>query len=316
MTGPPGIEKVIYSQSQGITNCPHCGRYVGPLEICPFCRKIHRKRPIVFWTKYLTPILAIAGLFGLKLMGDSIGNPLMKIGDLGRTSNFAYIQLEGTVCGEPRFYHAAGSDDPTAGTMEFCLDDGTGQTRVKTYEDATRRILRERKVPGQGDTVHVTGNFQTRTHKHSLIVGSPHEIEIKPTPVSARLTAEELAWADPGAFGDEPRVVVEGTVRKSWNDREKGKYTVVLFLDGGKRKDDQGHYRQVRVELPWAKLEMDGTMPRNANSWDGIPAPGTKLRVTGTAKYKQDKKYPGWRLYLSWATDIEVVGGKEVANEL
>ena len=65
MARPPGIEKVIHSQSNGITDCPTCGRYVGPLEICPFCRAIHRKRPIIFWFKYLTPLLAILGMFGL-----------------------------------------------------------------------------------------------------------------------------------------------------------------------------------------------------------------------------------------------------------
>ncbi len=316
MARPPGIEKVIRSQSNGITDCPTCGRYVGPLEICPFCRAIHRKRPIIVWFKYLTPILAILGMFGLKYMGDTMGNPLMKIGDLGRTSNFAYVQLEGKVCAEPRFYHAAGTDDPTAGTMEFCLDDGSGQTRVKTYEDATRRILRQRKVPSRGDTVHVTGNFQTRTHKHSLIVGSPHEIEITQKPIVANLTSQELAWSAPDSLDDNARVVVEGTLRKSWNDRAKGKYTVVLFLDGGNRKDENGFYRNVRVELPWSRLEMDGTIPRGANSWENIPAKGSKLRVTGVAKYKDSKKYSGWRLYAGWVTDIEVVGGaKEVAND-
>lgn len=310
MTGPPpGIEKIIESQSKDHTKCPSCGRYVGPLELCPYCRAIHRKRPILVALKYSCPILAILGMILLHHLGATIGNPLVKLEDLDRTSNFAYVQLEGTVCEPPRFYHASGSDDPTAGTMEFCLDDGTGRTRVKTYEDATRRVVRQKKVPSTGDTVHITGNFQTRTHKHSIIVGSPDEIEIRKPPVVASLTAPELAWAEAGDFSELDRVEVTGWVSFHYNDRthKAGKYAVVVNVSGGKRRDDNGRKRYLRVELPWSRLELEGVISRNATTWEAIPPKGAKLKVTGVVKYQKKGRSKGWRVYPAWASDIEII---------
>jgi hypothetical protein len=308
MTGPPpDQDAVIYSHAKARTNCPACGRYVGPLELCPYCRKFTRKRPIIFALKYLTPILSILGMFALKHMGDTMGNPLVKLGELGPTSNFAYVQLEGEVCGEPRFYHVPGSDDPLAGSMEFCLNDGTGQTRIKTYEDATRRILQARRIPGPGDTVRVVGNYQARTHKHSLIVGSPHGITITQSPIVDQLAAPKLAWAREDAFNENDRVVVTGYVSFVYNDREKGAYTAVLHLSGGKRKNARGKKRYLRIELPWSRLEIEGVIKRGAQSWPGMPAKSAKVKVTGTLKYVTRGKHPGWRLYPAWTSDIELL---------
>jgi hypothetical protein len=308
MTGPPPeIEKIIYSWSNDKTNCPSCGRYVGPLELCPYCRAMHRKRPIITIIKYASPILGILGLLLLHQIGQSMGSPQVKIGELGRTSNFAYVTMAGSVCDEPRFYHASGTDDPFAGTMEFCLDDGTGRTRVKTYEDATRRILLEKKIPFPGDKVRVTGNYQSRIHKHSMIVGSPHGIEIEPAPVSADVTSASLAWAQKNDLTQFTRLRVTGWVSFVYNDRDKGKYSAVIHLSGGKQRDERGKKRYLRIELPWSRLEMEGLIPRNAKTWDALPGKGTKVAVSGVIKYMGRGKHPGWRLYPRWAADIEIL---------
>jgi len=279
------------------------------LEICPYCRVIHRKRWIIRVFKYSSPILAVIGMLILHHLGATIGNPLVKLESLDRTSNFAYIKLQGVVCDAPRFYHVPGSDDPTAGTMEFCLDDGTGRTRVKTYEDATRRIVRRKKVPSQGDSVLVTGNYQTRMHKHSLIVGSPAQIEITQPPVVRELTAPELVWAGEDEFNDMDRVTVTGWVSFNYNDRThpKGKYNVVVNVSGGKRRDENGKKRYLRVELPWSKLELEGVIVQDATEWTGIPERGTRVKVTGTVKYFKRGRSRGWRISPAWAADIEVL---------
>jgi len=301
---PPGIEAIVQSQARDITNCPHCGRYVGPLELCPYCRKVHRKRPVITLFKYLSPLLAIAGMFFLHHMGKTSGNPLVKVGDLGPTSNFAYIVLEGTVCEEPRFYRATGSQDPTAGSLEFCLDDGTGQTRVKTYEDATRRVIAQRKLPALGDHVRVTGNFQTRLNKHSIIVGSPHEIEILTLEAPLELTVGDVATANKDRFEPLTSAVVTGYVQFNYNDRDKG-YSAVVHRSQERQK--QKRERFLRVEVPYSRLELEGMVSVGARSWGGIPEPGSRVRVIGNLKWSGKGKHPGWRLHPAWAADIQVL---------
>ncbi|MBM4352889.1 MAG: hypothetical protein FJ109_03690 [Deltaproteobacteria bacterium] len=301
---PPGVEATTRSQARDTTDCPHCGRYVGPLELCPYCREVHRKRLVITLFKYVSPLLAIAGMFFLHHLGKTSGNPLVKVGDLGPTSNFAYIVIEGTVCEEPRFYRATGTQDPTAGSLEFCLDDGTGQTRVKTYEDATRRVIAERKLPAVGDHVRVTGNFQTRLNKHSLIVGSPHEIEFLGLEEAVVLSAGEVATAPKDRFEQLTPAVVTGYVRFNYNDRDKG-YSAVLHLSQEREKKKKERY--LRIEIPYSRLELEGVMSVGARSWAGIPGPGTRVRVSGNLKWSGRGKYPGWRLHPGWAADIEVL---------
>ncbi len=301
---PPGIEAVTTSQAKDVTNCPHCGRYVGPLELCPYCRKIHRKRPVITWLKYLSPLLAIAGMVYLNHLGKTEGNPRVKVGDLGPTSNFAYVVVEGTVCEEPRFYRATGSQDPTAGSLEFCLDDGSGQTRVKTYEDATRRVIAEKKLPAMGDHVRVTGNFQTRLNKHSIIVGSPHEIEILGLDEPIELSVEDIARAPKEKFEPLTPAIVTGWVQFNYNDRNKG-YSAVIHLSQDREKKKKERYLQ--VELAFSRLELEGLMSPGARSWAGIPEAGSKLKVKGSLKWNGKGKHPGWRLHPAWVADIEVL---------
>jgi hypothetical protein len=301
---PPGIEAITKSQSKDVTDCPHCGRYVGPLELCPYCRKVHRKRPVITLFKYLSPLLAVAGMFYLHQLGKTEGNPRVKLEQLGPTSNFAYVTVEGTVCEEPRFYKATGSLDPTAGSLEFCLDDGTAQTRVKTYEDATRRVIAERKLPALGDHVKVTGNYQTRVNKDSIVVGSPHEIEILGLEAPLELNVADVARASKDRFEALTPAVVTGWVQFNYNDRDKG-YSAVLHLSQEKAKGKRERY--LRVELPYSRLELEGVMTPGARGWAGIPEPGSKVQVRGNLKWSGKGKHPGWRLHPAWAADIEVL---------
>jgi len=305
---PPGIEQVIYSQARDTTNCPSCGRYVGPLELCPYCRTFHRRRPIVTFLKYSTPLLAALGLILLYQLGQSIGNPLVKLRDLDQRSNFAYVRLEGEVCGKYKFHLSEGTDDPRDGSLEFCIDDGTRRTEVKSYPDATKRIIRERKVPSMGDHVRVVGAFNAKDFKHYLAVNSPFEIEIVKPPLEGEFTAEEVVWAEQGRLRDNMRVTVAGKVSFVNNSRAKSAFGASLTLWGGERKEPDGKYRYLRVEIPWDKLEMEEKMPLHGMTWPGMPARGAAVRVTGVLKYVSTGKYPGWKLYPAWPSDIEQVG--------
>lgn len=307
----PDIGSYVHSHSQDHTCCPSCGRYVGPLELCPYCRATHGKRTIVRVAKYLTPILGIAGIFLLQHLGQTMGNPRVSLADLTERSNFAFVEVEGVVCDVPRLYHAVGSDDPTAGTLEFCLDDGTAQTRVKTYEDATRRIIDAGRVPAMGDRVIAVGNYQRRTHRHSMIVGAPEELTITTPAPEAEIDARDLAVAPRDAYADLSRVRVTGRIHKTVAAREsknKGftrtNYNAELTFTGVKQ---DGAWLNAKVVLPWSLLELAGEMSRTDPAWAGAPVKGAMIRVTGALRYERFGKQAGWRIYPRGVADIEVI---------
>lgn len=308
---PPGLDEFVFSHSQDKTGCPHCGRYVGPLEWCPYCRKRHNKRLLTRILKYTTPVLAFIGLFMLQQLGQSIGNPQVKLDQLNRKSNFAYVQLEGTVCETPRFYLSVGAQDPTSGSLEFCLDDGTGRTRVKTYEDATRRILEAGKLPAMGDIAHVMGNYNVRTHRNSLIVGAPEEISVSRPPPSAEVKSATLAWASRDDFTDLQRVKVTGWVSFTNIKRGPKSFNAFVALWGGTRKDSKGKKRYARIVFPWTVLEMEGVLKRTDEAWEGAPRKGMKVAVTGALRWEGKGSYAGWKLYPATTSDIQVLEVKD-----
>ena len=313
MTGPPpGIEPYIHSHSNDYTNCPDCSRYVGPLEFCPYCRAHHNKRLILRLAKYASPIIGIIGILVLGYLGKTIGNPMVKVSSLTEQSNFAYVQLEGVVCDTPRLYHASGSDDPTAGTLQFCLDDGTARTRVKTYEDATRRIVKAGKIPAVGDRVHVMGNFQIRMHRHSLVVGAPEELTITRPPPLADYKPRDIATAARDGFNEFDRVRVVGKVYRSYVRREgkrkDGKsyknYEAKIRLSAGKI---DGKWANVDVVIPWTVLELAGAILPGDPKWEGAPPSGSRVSVTGALRYEDTSFSKGWRLYLADPGEIELL---------
>lgn len=304
---PPDIEQFVYSHSRDKTACPHCGRYLGPLEWCHYCRKHHNKRLLIRILKYTTPILGFVGLFFLQQLGQSIGNPQVKLNELTRESNFAYVQLEGTVCETPRFYLALDAQDPTSGSLEFCLDDGTGRTRVKTYEDATRRVIEAGKIPALGDIAHVMGNYNVRTHRNSLIVGAPEELTIiRPEPTQ-EVKSATLAWAKRDDFKDFERTRLVGWVSFTNIKRGPKSFDAYIALYGGTQKDKRGKKRYAKVIFPWTVLEMSGAMKLTDEAWVGAPQKGMKIAVSGALQWEGRGSYAGWKLYPASPADIEVL---------
>lgn len=297
----------VTSQSRGPTDCPACGRYVGPLEICPYCRARHGKLLVVRLAKYLAPMLAIAGLLYLRHLGQSMGNPQVSIAELTRRSNFATVQLRGKVCDVPRFFLASGSSDPTTGTLDFWLDDGSGRIRVKSYEDATRRIFEHGKVPSLGDEVTAIGNVQVRAHRQSFIVGAPQQLEIARSEPVDEVTAPEVAWGERDEFEDLSRIRVTGWVSFSETRRSDNRYSATVALSGGKRKDGRGKRRYFRIVFPWMLLEMEGVVKRDDEAWTSAPAKGTRVAVTGALRYEGRGRYAGWKLYPASIEELELL---------
>ena len=299
-------DRFVYSQAEDRTDCPSCGRYVGPLQVCPYCRAFHWKRPLTMAFKYLSPVLAVIGLVVLHQLGQAMGNPLVSIAELGRTSNFAYVQVKGYVCDVPRFYRATAAEDPHSGTLEFCLDDSTGRTRVKTYQDATRRLIRQGKVPAFGDRVTVTGNYQVRTHRHSLILGASEELEISRPPVSDPTPLPRLLSARPGEFADGERVRVLGQVQAVPGKQKDFAHRFLLTISQEDLKD-RPKKGALTVNLPWSTLELAGETEAGDRSLPRFLEPGSWVSVTGALRQSTSPRFGWFSLYPAGLPEMEEV---------
>jgi hypothetical protein len=270
---------VVYSQNRASSECRNCGRYVGALEVCPFCRHFNRKRPSIFLLKYLTPILTVIGIWGLFQFGASRGNPEVKIEQLGRRTNFAQVRVEGTVEESPRFYRSQANEAPGAGSLEFAVDDGTGVLKIRAYDDATVELVRTGVIPGAGDKVTILGTYQYKAKADFLILGSAAALRIHAPPAVEEVTPIERLVRK----GDRPkggtRVRIAGKVREA----KLGRFSWEMTLADEKKN-------QIRVELADSVLDMFGLKKGDSLVWPDAPAPGDTVSVQGTLAWSRFDK--------------------------
>ena len=291
---PEDIEAVVYSQHRASCECRNCGRYLGALEVCPFCRHFNRKRPSIFFLKYLTPILTVVGIAALFQLGASRGHPEVKIEELGRRTNFAQVQIEGSVAEAPRFYRSQASEAPGAGSLEFSVDDGTGVLKIRAYEDATVELVRTGAIPGAGDRVALLGTYQYKAKADFLILGAAAALTIHSPEVGEVTPLERLVR--PGArLKSGTRVRIVGEVR----DTRLGRFSWQMTLVDEKQN-------KLKVELPDSILDMFALKKGDSLNWPEAPAPGDVVSVEGTLAWSRFDK--GWMVSASSPNELEKVG--------
>lgn len=266
---------------------------MGALEVCPFCRHFNRKRLSIFILKYLTPVLTVVGIALLFKLGAARGNPKVKIEMLGRRTNFAQVQVEGTVAGSPRFYRSQVSEVPGAGSLEFPIDDGTGILKIRSYEDATIELVRTGAIPGAGDRVTILGTYQYKAKADFLILGASTALKIHTPEVTEVTPLDRLVR--PGArVKDGTRVRVVGTVR----DARLGQFNWEMSIVDEKQN-------VMRVALPDSVLELFGLKKGDSLSWPDAPGPGDLVSVDGTVSWSRFDK--GWMITASSPHKLEKV---------
>jgi hypothetical protein len=290
---PEDIEAVVYSQHRASCECRKCGRYVGALEVCPFCRHFNRKRLSILLLKYLTPILTVVGIALLFKLGASRGNPEVKIEALGRRTNFAQVRVEGSVEESPRFYRSQASEAPGAGSLEFSVDDGTGVLKIRAYEDATVELVRTGAIPGAGDRVAILGTYQYKAKADFLILGSAAALKIH-APVAEEVTPLDHLVRPGSRLKSGTRVRIVGKVR----DTRLGQFSWEMSVVDEKQNE-------LRVELSDSILDLYGLKKGDALEWPDAPGPGDIVSVDGTLAWSRFDK--GWMVEVSSPHKLEKV---------
>ena len=130
-------------------NCPSCGRFVGAKIHCPYCGAKVAKRMSLVAIRYAAVLLATIGLVLLWAMAKFHDTPVVKIGDITPTMNFAQIRVDGTADSDVRTFRN--------GSMGFNISDGTGSLMVFISQKQGVELRRLGKLPHAGDAVRLNG---------------------------------------------------------------------------------------------------------------------------------------------------------------
>ncbi len=154
--------------------CSHCGRYVGPVSKCQYCGAPVRTRISLRFFRWAAVLLATVGLGLLYFMSIRKEVPLVQIGNIKNTMNFAYIHVEGRVPSAARVFR----DGDSVSSVSFTLDDGTGDIEVKVYRKKAQVLVDAGKVPRAGDRIAMDGSLNVSADRTTLYLQVPENLEI------------------------------------------------------------------------------------------------------------------------------------------
>ena len=215
--------------------CPVCNHFVGALSRCPHCGAYVRKRVSLRVVRWGAILLGTLGLFLLYLMSIHKDIPIVKIGEIEPTMNFAYVRIAGTVVGDTRVYRTG-----TAITgLRFHIDDGTGEIPVNAYKKQAIAMVEQDQLPRMGDHVDVAGSLSVsaddqirlrmqamdQLHIDSMAVPSVSLRELRrrsdPSPVSVEAVIDKINVPPPGSGKPWKLRISDGTASMDvsfWDD--------------------------------------------------------------------------------------------------
>ena len=188
-------------QHQVGATCPSCGRFVGPLEKCPYCGADTKKRLPIKYVRLACLILAIAGVAILLFAVSGASTPATKIGNVGATMNYAYVKVEGIVTRGPIY-------DADTQALRFYISDDTGEIQAATFRDVTEQLVAANKIPTIGDSIAVEGTLRVRDDFTSFNVASANKLTLTP-PSATEIKIKEIGYDDELHY-----VTVRGDVRE------------------------------------------------------------------------------------------------------
>ncbi len=166
--------------------CPNCGRYVGSLEVCPYCGTKMPKHTSYYYAKYGSLTFALLGIVIILVLAQNMPVQYVQIKDIGPTYNYALVEIRGVISSAPSLVVKSGGME----TLYINVDDGTGVMSVHIYNPIVERIAKAGKIPGYGDFVTLKGELYFRGSNRYMIINAPEQITIsKQNAVSMNISA-------------------------------------------------------------------------------------------------------------------------------
>ncbi|MFA7257163.1 MAG: hypothetical protein WC047_06285 [Kiritimatiellales bacterium] len=188
------------------------------------------KRPLrVRVLQYASLVLAIAGLVLLYLFSVNRDIPLVKVGDITPTMNFAYVRIAGEVTRDAYVFKSGG--------IVFNMKDGSGEIAVMGGRAQADALEAAGKLPCRGDQVDVAGSLSVSADQEvKLRMQSAEQLRLtrkRATPYYAA-TESRIALSDVTADRKGDQVTVVGTLKTVDvpGPGSKAPYVLTLAEDG------------------------------------------------------------------------------------
>lgn len=137
--------------------CPACGRFVGPLDVCPYCDTDTVSAPLRRIVRQLALILAVSGVALLLLVHQNNQVKTVNICEISPTMNFAVVRVQGEVDRAP--YLGRKKEGQKIDYLSFRLLSGTNYVRVVAYGDTAEKVYLKRLGLKKGVFVEVVGRL-------------------------------------------------------------------------------------------------------------------------------------------------------------
>ena len=186
-------KKSAYKKTDIGLNCPSCGQFMGPFKVCPYCRTKVKNRLDIRTFKAISLVVAVVGIAALLVWANMKDHDKWKVEDLTKRQNYAYLEFNGIVVDDPKYFITF-SDEGKAlpGSLSFLIDDGTGLLEVKAYAEVAKDIVKEKKIPVQGDRVTVKGPVMFRGDDMSLMLQDESSLVILDEDIDIKITISDI----------------------------------------------------------------------------------------------------------------------------
>lgn len=220
--------------------CPVCGEYVGAAERCARCGAAPEVRLSLRVFRWAAVGLATAGLGLLFLAARYREIPKLRVGDIERTMNFAYVRMSGVAADDARVFRRGERVE----SLRFTLRDDTGEIVVRAHGERAREVAERGLAPRAGDRVELAGTLQVSDEGVALRLQSADQLRVE------RAEVPRVSLAEIGADAEERTVLISGEVVSVQAPRAGSRAPWVVDV-----RDESGRGRLVffggvRDELP------------------------------------------------------------------
>ena len=146
--------------------CPSCERFIGPVDVCPYCDCDSARNPVFRSLRYGSVLLAVTGLFFLYLMAAHSEVPVIKISEITPMMNFALVRINGVVEKDAYISKKRGRIE----SVSFPVGDGSGQMRVVAYAPVAEMLVKRNLVPARKSLIEATGNLNVSANGNTKLI--------------------------------------------------------------------------------------------------------------------------------------------------
>ncbi|MFA7369125.1 MAG: hypothetical protein WC334_05725 [Kiritimatiellales bacterium] len=184
------------------------------------------KRPLkIRALQYASLVLAVAGLFLLYLFSVNRDIPLVRVGDIKPTMNFAYVRMAGEVTRAAYVFQSGG--------VVFDIKDGSGEITVIGGRAQAQALEAAGKLPRRGDRIEVTGSLNVSADQETkLRIQSADQLVLNRKRVAAvPSSGSRIRLAEVTAAHRGEQVIATGTLKSIEVPGPGSKTPYVLTLE-------------------------------------------------------------------------------------